>query len=669
MKTIGTSLTSLILTLALSCASFAQNSDSLQTLLETKVGSDRIDILHQLVVTNWLNYPDIAMTYGEEALSLSNEFGDLQLVSKSTRLIAGVYYYKGDYDVSLDYNLRALDIAIQLNDSLLINNGYNNIGLLYYNMGSYQTALEYLLRAKAIKMKLGEFYGLPTTLNNIGLVFERVGQYDLARQYFEDALDVALSAKFPDQEVYSLNNIAITYLRQRQFEEAEDYFRRGLSLAQEIGNVNWGAVSLRGIGEIFESEGNLDSAVYYYRKSLEESRSIEDKKGISESFYLLARTALDVKAFDDALKYLDNSHQLANQLKLRQQMLDNLKLYSLVYQAMGQESQVILYLSNYSDLRDSLLQDVVKRNLSLIPIKIKEEEDRLKLTQQQIEIDRKNQVNQLFIVIIVLVIPFSIFLFALVRRNLHANKVLSQKNQELVQAQSMLITSEKMASLGALASGIGHEINNPLNFIKNGASVIQADLADSYPKKEKELRGYFQAIEEGVERASKVVKSLSHFSKMGVDLDEICNVHDIIMNCLTIFGSRIRKKSDVRLHFIEEDVFIEGNEGKLHQVFMNMLSNAEYAIEENGVIDITTKIEGSKVLVIFQDNGVGIDQKDLNRISDPFFTTKKAGESTGLGLFVSYSIVNEHKGTINVTSRPNETIFTIELPLLRNANS
>ena len=531
-------------------------------------------------------------------------------------------------------------------------------------MGSYQTALEYLLRAKALKERLGELYGLPTTLNNIGLVFERVGQYGLARDYFKDALDVSIVAKFPDQELYSLNNIGLTYLRQRQFDEAGKYFRNGLQLAREIGNVNWGAVSLRGIGEIFESAGNVDSAVYYYRKSLEESRSIEDKKGISEAFHLLARTSLDMKSFDDALRFLDNSQQLASQLKLRQQMLDNLKLYSLVYQAMGNEGQVILYLSNYSDLRDSLLQDVVKRNLALIPIKIKEEEDRLKLTQQQIEIERKNQVNQLFIVIIVLVIPFSIFLFVLVRKNLQANKVLSQKNQELIQAQSMLITSEKMASLGALAAGIGHEINNPLNFIKNGALVIQADLSESIPEKEEQLRPYFEAIEEGVERSSKVVRSLSHFSKMGVDLDEICNVHDIIMNCLTIFGSRIRKKADVRLDFVPQDVFVEGNEGKLHQVFMNMLSNAEYAIEENGIIEISTKVNGSKVLIVFKDNGIGIPKEYLKRISDPFFTTKKAGESTGLGLFVSYSIVNEHKGLINVTSVPNETIFTIELPIL-----
>ncbi|MFK7953435.1 MAG: tetratricopeptide repeat protein, partial [Ekhidna sp.] len=134
---------------------YGQSSDSLLNVLESEeVETNRIDVLHQLLLDIWLNYPEQAMAYGEEALEISRLQNDSFNISTSLRLIAGVHYYKGDYDQSLDFNLRALEIALLIPDSSLINNGYNNIGLLYYDLGSYQTALEYLLKSLAMKKKI-----------------------------------------------------------------------------------------------------------------------------------------------------------------------------------------------------------------------------------------------------------------------------------------------------------------------------------------------------------------------------------------------------------------------------------------------------------------------------------------------------------------------------------
>jgi tetratricopeptide (TPR) repeat protein len=146
----------------------AQEDSLLLALSETR-GTQRIDVLHELITKVWLNYPSKGMEYAEEALEIARGLGDSTYISSSLRMIGGLNYYKGDYIASLNYNLRALDIAVQINDSTLINNCYNNIGLLYYNLGSYQTSLEYLLRAKKFKEKRGESYGMAVTLNNIGL--------------------------------------------------------------------------------------------------------------------------------------------------------------------------------------------------------------------------------------------------------------------------------------------------------------------------------------------------------------------------------------------------------------------------------------------------------------------------------------------------------------------
>ena len=361
------------LILSLACiTAFAQNTDSLLTVLEQREGGDRIEVLHNLLTSVWLNYPDQAMKYGEEALALSKSENDSVAISKSLRLIAGVHYYRADYEYSLEYNLRALEIATILKDSALINNGYNNIGLLYYNLGGYQTALEYLLRSKNMKAKIGETYGLPTTLNNIGLIFNRVGDYVQARKFFNDAYETALVQK-DQSEVYALNNIGITFLNQQELEVAMTYFKRALVLAKKYKNINWGSVSLRGMGEIYVYKNNLDSARFYCNQSLESSESIDDKKGIVEVLTVLTKLEMAYGNTEMALFYLQKSQELADQLKLRQHLLDNLKIYVKIYEQSGEINEMINYQNRYMNLRDSLIKDVVLRNLALVPIKLKEE--------------------------------------------------------------------------------------------------------------------------------------------------------------------------------------------------------------------------------------------------------------------------------------------------------
>ncbi|MEQ8626385.1 tetratricopeptide repeat protein [Ekhidna sp.] len=649
-----------VIFLLFSILSYAQ-VDSLINYSNQAEGKEKIDALHQVILELWLNYPDRAMGYGEQALELSKQEGDSMLISKSLRLIAGVYYYRGDFDLSLEYNQRALAIALKLKDSALINNGYNNIGLLNYNLGSYQTALEYLLRSKEIKGKIGESYGLSTTLNNIGLVFERVGDYETARAYFKQAYDVAIERKSDDNELYSTNNIGITYLREGNLEEALKYFRKGYALGKKIENINWGAVSARGIAEVLMQTGHPDSAGQYLNSSLLASKSIDDKKGLAEAYFLLAKIAQIQGDNESALESLQMCESWANEIQLWQQQLEVLKLYASVYGGLGIEEKESEYLRRYINLRDSIFHDVVSRNLALIPLKIKEEEDRIRLTEQQALIRNQVVTNQLFTFIILITVPLLIVMFILFRKNNKKNKELQRNNEELKRTQKLLITSEKMASLGVLAAGVGHEINNPLNFIKNGIEALSKKLENN---QDDEMKSYFKIINEGVSRATNIVKSLSHFSRRGPGIDERCNIHEIIENCLLILHNKIRNRIQVQTYFTDQSAELKGNEGRLHQAMMNIIANAEQAITDEGTIKITT-IRGKDFMEIWvEDDGEGIKEEHLLKISDPFFTTKAPGEGTGLGLFITFSIIEEHGGEIDVSSTMQEgTKFTIKLPL------
>lgn len=233
---------------------------------------------------------------------------------------------------------------------------------------------------------------------------------------------------------------------------------------------------------------------------------------------------------------------------------------------------------------------------------------------------------------------------------------LEEKNEELhagykkLQAtQQQLIRAEKMASLGILAAGIGHEINNPLNFIKHGAISLKNQLSKD---QNKDYSDYFQAIEEGVRRASAIVTGLSHFSRIGDAMNEHFEIHQVLDNSLILLRNRLKSKNiEIKKSYKAAKNTVLGNEGKLHQVFTNIINNAEQAIADKGEIGIYTRNESNKIIVEITDTGSGISKSVIGKIMDPFFTTKDPGEGTGLGLFVCQMIMDEHHADMQVSSR------------------
>ncbi|MGL1887247.1 MAG: ATP-binding protein [Reichenbachiella sp.] len=233
------------------------------------------------------------------------------------------------------------------------------------------------------------------------------------------------------------------------------------------------------------------------------------------------------------------------------------------------------------------------------------------------------------------------------------NQKLRVQHNELKHTQSQLIRSEKMASIGVLTAGIGHEINNPLQFIKAGVDGLVRELKEEGHDLSS-VNGYIQAVDEGVTRASGIVRSLSHFSRQSTKMDEQCKLHNILDNCLSMLMNRIKYKAEVIKQYDEIDLVVIGNEGKLHQAFLNILANAEQSIQKNGVIKVWTKLEGKKIKVGIKDNGGGISSYHMSKIHDPFFTTKEPGVGTGLGLAITYQIIEEHHGLVDVKSKLNE---------------
>ncbi len=267
--------------------------------------------------------------------------------------------------------------------------------------------------------------------------------------------------------------------------------------------------------------------------------------------------------------------------------------------------------------------------------------------------------------------------------------------EELRQTQSQLLQSEKMASMGQLAAGVAHEINNPVGYVISNIATLKRyvtdilKLLDRYEDMEsritdKEHSDSLQAFKEeidlgfirddiqmlisesqdGTDRVKRIVQDLKDFSHVGESDWQWANLHDGLDSTLNIVCNEIKYKADIVKEYGElPDV--ECLASQLNQVFMNLLLNAAQAIEDRGTIKIHTAInEKNQVIIEFSDTGEGISKIHLNRIFDPFFTTKPVGSGTGLGLSLSYGIIKKHKGEIGVQSVEGEgTTFTITLPV------
>jgi Signal transduction histidine kinase regulating C4-dicarboxylate transport system len=229
------------------------------------------------------------------------------------------------------------------------------------------------------------------------------------------------------------------------------------------------------------------------------------------------------------------------------------------------------------------------------------------------------------------------------------NAELKKAFNELKETQSQLYQADKMASLGVLTAGVAHEINNPLNFISGGLAGLEIYL-DEDINNNKNLGLFINSIKTGIERASSIVSSLNQLNRNNQTYDEICDIHYIIENCLTIIHSQMDNRIELNKEYANGDLITLGNCGQLHQVFINILVNACQAIENKGIITIRTENNNDFASIRITDTGCGISEENLPKITDPFFTTKEPGKGTGLGLSITYNIIQAHGGKINFQS-------------------
>lgn len=240
-----------------------------------------------------------------------------------------------------------------------------------------------------------------------------------------------------------------------------------------------------------------------------------------------------------------------------------------------------------------------------------------------------------------------------------------KKSKELKTSKAQLLQSAKMAAIGTLAAGVAHELNNPLTVITGNCYLLKKDpeCSDKFLKR-------IQRIEEQTERAKKIIHNLSIFARTHKTEKKNVSLVDLLERTLELRNYDLKVKNITVIKEYEEnlpEIYID--EHKIQQVFFNLINNATDAIlsiRESGTITLRVLEKDKYIRVIVSDDGMGIEAENIKKIFDPFYTTKDVGEGSGLGLSISYGIIQEHKGNIYVSSQPAiGSDFIVELPITK----
>jgi len=628
------------------------NADSLkQKLASAKEDTARVNALSTLAYAYVFSYPDTAGNYAKQGLQLARKIGYKYGEGTCFEFLGLASNFSGDYTNALQCGLQSLSIFRDLQDTAMI--VWSNIQVLtdYNSLEDYDQGLKYgyeatrLLKSPRSTFSKADSNQASVTCMLIGSIHEKRNQLDSALYYMRQGFAW-------DSSWYgAYQGIGKVYTSMGQYDSALHYYRNGVTHAVRESNIVFLVSLYNDISRAFELSGRNDSSIFYANKAIGQG-------GVQTI----------------TLEFLQASVQLA-------------KLYEL----QGMQDSTIKYLKRANTLKDSLYSRKKTReaqNFAFTEV----------LRQQELIAQKQKQENSIRIAILLVVVLMCLlvgfFLWRNNRRKEKANALLESKNAQIEKAlndlrstQAQLIQSEKMASLGELTAGIAHEIQNPLNFVNNFSEVnneLIGELVDEVDKGNlNEVKSIAKDIKENEEkiahhgkRADSIVKGMLQHSRISTGQKEPADINALADEYfrLSYHGLRAKDKdfnAEMKTDFDESIGNINIIPQDIGRVLLNLYNNAFYAVKPSNplkaehyepTVKVSTKKINDKIEIRVDDNGSGIPQKIVDKIFQPFFTTKPTGEGTGLGLSLSYDIIKAHGGEIKVESTEGEgTTFIIQL--------
>lgn len=621
-------------------------TDSLrQELIAAKEDTNKVNIYDELANAYKWNYPDSAILYGIPGLELARSLDFNAREGTILFSLSEAFSSKGNFPKALQMALKSLHLATKSGNPRKLSRATLTVANVYFYSGEYQKALEYYRKFGQITLSFNPSPQVAAP-GFLGETFFNLNQLDSALYYLEISYSIDKNREPPHWPVPYFY-LGKTYLNLHQYDTALRFYREGIAISTEKLDFIEGGI---GIANVFKKT-NIDSAIFYARQALTLAQETGTMTKISIASELLAKQFAALKKTDSVFKYFEIG----------------------------------------ITARDSLY-NIARQNLSF-----NEQLNQQELANEQQKANNRIRTNSLFGVLG----TFLIILFFLWRNNRQKQKAktkIETAYSELKSTQQQLIQSEKMASLGELTAGIAHEIQNPLNFINNFSEVNRELIEELNSEKSKvkierseelenqllnDIDQNLEKINHHGKRADAIVKSMLQHSRTSSGKKEPTDINALADEYLRLAYHGLRAKDKLFNAKVETDfdpaiekITVVSQE--IGRVILNLINNAFYAVSEKQkakgstpnaegyepTVTVSTTKHNGKVEIKVKDNGNGIPQKVLDKIFQPFFTTKPAGQGTGLGLSLSYDIITKgHNGILKAETKEGEYAeFIIQLP-------
>jgi len=612
---------------------------------------------------------DEALPLLKESLSLFESINDVRGQGVVYEYLGIIERNWGNLGASLDLLLKSHRLTLQEGTPEILSTVSYQIGVTYKHLGNYENALDYLFKslsvAKRNHFELMEAYAI----NIIGSVYFDNGDYKHALEYFQKGFVTRHQSHDKWGEAGSLDNIGFTFLKLKDYNQAINYCKQSLDISQGTNDKKGQANTLLHLAEIYKETGDMAQATACSNESLEIRRTRGDKRGEVEALLFMADlyttdTGQDAKIFER----LSHALKIAEEIKAQDLFSKaNYHLYK-YYRRKENYKQSLVHVEAYLQTEKELHKNAIAQKVLNLEISHKAEEARK-------EADTVKQRNE----------ELTRFNKAIKKQKKRVEEALA----ELKATQVQLIHSEKMASLGELTAGIAHEIQNPLNFVNNFSEVSKELLEEMMEELQKgdtnEVKAIANDIIENLEkvthhgkRADSIVKGMLQHSRTSTGVKELTDINILVDEYLRLayHGLRAKDKSfnaTMKTDFDKNIGKIEVIPQDMGRVVLNLINNAFYAVNQKvrqniegyePNVSVYTKRINDKIEISIKDNGNGIPDAIKEKIFQPFFTTKPTGQGTGLGLSLSYDIIQAHGGELKViTEEGKGTIFTIQLPV------
>ncbi len=649
---------------------FAQTTeqDSLLRLLKTNIPDTvRLTVLGEL--TEITDDPNVWPKYNKQAkeLAITLTSNDAPAIRRKANIALataynneGLFYnLNGKASRAVEYLLKSLELREELGIKSDLSETSHNLGTLYYDIGEYKLAQQYFDRSLRLSEEINDSVNAAITRNYIGMIAIKNKEYDKALHSFEGTLSAFKNSRDYKNYATTLDNVGMAYYLLKEYDKALAALYEAEKIQKEYNDPTILSSTFRSIGLVQFSKGNIAVALHYGNLALEQAKKSGFPKDIATAEELLTKVYEAKKDFSNAFYHYKNYNAFHDSIK-------------------------------DEEARKVAISEQLKSGYEQKAAAIKAEQEKKDALSKE-KLSKKTILNNSLIAGLLLLVLLSLLLYSRFRLKKKSNEKLEQAYADLKLTQQQLLHQEKMASLGQIAAGISHEIQNPLNFVNN-FSAISLELLDEVKNSKDEndkmellgdLKNNIEKISMHGNRASRIITSIlnqSHHSsneKQLTDINQLCDeflklAYQGMRSNYPDFNSEIIKDLELsapRILTAPQDIA---------RVMLNLFNNAFYAVYEKSreqaagdlkesykpMVTITTFAENNRMVISVKDNGNGIPENIKQKIFEPFFTTKPAGSGTGLGLSISYDIVKMNGGEITLNSVEKEfTEFKISLPL------